>query len=279
VDGSPADPGSSADGHRPSDRFGDLGRILVVVPTYNERDNLESIVARLRRDVPEASVLIVDDNSPDGTGRIADRLADADPQIQVLHRQDKQGLGAAYLAGFTWGLDAGFDVLVEMDADGSHDPVSLPVMLDRLRAADLVLGSRYVPGGRVVDWPRRRELLSRGGNLYTKLLLGLPVVDATGGYRAFRASALRAIDLGDVGSAGYVFQVDLTRRVAAAGLRLAEVPITFRERQLGASKMSTGIVVEALWQVTRRGVESRFTRLTGRPARRPTVARVSRSAG
>jgi len=248
--------------------FGDLGRILVVIPTYNESENVGRIIARLRAAVPEAHALVVDDNSPDGTGELADALAAADPHVHVLHRLGKQGLGAAYIAGFGWGLDAGYDVLVEMDADGSHDPAQLPRLLDRLRTADLVLGSRYVPGGRVVNWPRHRELLSRGGNLYTRLLLGLPLADATGGYRAFRAQTLRSIDLQGVGSAGYVFQVDLASRAAAAGLRLAEVPITFEERQYGTSKMSSAIVVEALWQVTRWGVRDRAESLRRRQAGR-----------
>lgn len=250
-----------------SDGFADLGTILVIIPTYNERENLQRIVGRVRDSVAEAHVLVVDDNSPDGTGRIADDMAGSDAHVHVLHRLGKQGLGAAYIAGFGWGLEQGYDVLVEMDADGSHDPAQLPLLLDRLRTADLVLGSRWVPGGEVVNWPRSRMILSRGGNLYTRLMLGLPLRDATGGYRAFRADALRALDLQDVGSAGYVFQVDLARRVSGAGLRVAEVPITFVEREFGESKMSSGIVAEALWQVTRWGVSDRTGALRRRRGR------------
>ena len=244
--------------------FADLGRSLVIIPTYNEQENITRIVTRLRTAVPEAHVLIVDDNSPDGTGKIADDISESDLHVQVLHRLGKQGLGAAYIAGFGWGLDNGYDVLVEMDADGSHDPAQLPLLLDRLRTADLVLGSRYVPGGTVVNWPKSREILSKGGNLYTRIALGLPLADATGGYRAFRASALRALDLQGVGSAGYVFQVDLANRVSQAGLRVAEVPITFVERQYGDSKMNRTIVAEALWQVTRWGVRDRAAALRQR---------------
>jgi len=241
--------------------FADLGRILVIIPTYNECENILRIVERLRTAVPEADVLIVDDNSPDGTGNMADELAANDSSIHAIHRLGKQGLGAAYIAGFGWGLDQGYDVLVEMDADGSHDPSQLPRLLDRLRTADLVLGSRYVPGGTVVNWPKSREFLSRGGNLYVRTVLGLPLADATGGYRAFRADALRELDLKDVGSAGYVFQVDLANRVAGANMRIAEVPITFVEREFGVSKMDSNIVAEALWQVTRWGARDRIAQL------------------
>lgn len=244
--------------------FADLGRVLVIIPTYNESENLGWIIGRVRSAVPEAHVLVVDDNSPDGTGKLADDMASEDAHVHVLHRLGKQGLGAAYIAGFGWGLDEGYDVLVEMDADGSHDPAELPRLLERLRTADLVIGSRYVPGGSVVNWPRSREALSRGGNMYTRIMLGLPLKDATGGYRAFRASALRALDLQGVGSAGYVFQVDLANRVSSAGLRLAEVPITFAERERGESKMSRAIVAEALWQVTRWGVRDRAAQVRRR---------------
>jgi dolichol-phosphate mannosyltransferase len=241
--------------------FADLGRILVIIPTYNECENILRIVERLRTAVPEADVLIVDDNSPDGTGDMADELSVSDSSVHAIHRLGKQGLGAAYIAGFGWGLDQGYDVLVEMYADGSHDPTQLPRLLERLRTADLVLGSRYVPGGTVVNWPKSREFLSRGGNLYVRTVLGLPLADATGGYRAFRADALRALDLTDVGSAGYVFQVDLANRVSGANLRIAEVPITFVEREFGVSKMNGNIVAEALWQVTRWGARDRLAQV------------------
>ncbi len=235
------------------------GRVLVVLPTYDERDNLETIVGRLRAAVPDADVLVADDASPDGTGELADRLADKDSHVHVLHRPGKEGLGAAYLAGFAWGLAAGYDVLVEMDADGSHPPEQLPALLERVEAgADLVLGSRWVPGGSVVDWPRSREVLSRGGNTFTRLALGLPLRDATGGFRAFRRSALERVDLAGVSSQGYCFQVDLAWRAVQAGLRVDEVPITFVERQVGVSKMSRAIVVEALRRVTVWGLRHRL---------------------
>jgi dolichol-phosphate mannosyltransferase len=244
-----------------TESFGDLGRILVVVPTYQEAATIASAVARVRSAVPEAHLLVVDDASPDGTGRIADGLAAADPQVDVLHRPGKQGLGTAYVAGFGWGLDRDFDVLVEMDADGSHPPEQLPRLLGALRHADLVLGSRYVAGGRVVNWPRRRELLSRGGNTYARILLGIPLHDATGGYRAFRRWLLEAIDLTDVASQGYCFQVDLAWRAHACGARVVEVPITFVEREMGRSKMTGGIVREALWRVTVWGVSHRASQV------------------
>ncbi len=238
-------------------RFADLGRILVIVPTYNERENVERITARIRAAEPEVDILVADDNSPDGTGALADRLAAGDEQVHVMHRLGKEGLGAAYLAGFQWGLEHGYDVLVEMDADGSHKPEQLHLLLDRLRTADLVLGSRWVDGGEVANWPKSRELLSRGGNLYTRLALRVPISDATGGYRAFRSNTLHAIDLHSVGSAGYIFQVDLAYRAIAAGLTVAEVPITFEEREFGTSKMDNRIVREALWRVTLWGFDHR----------------------
>ncbi|MEO3812549.1 polyprenol monophosphomannose synthase [Sphaerisporangium sp. B11E5] len=232
-----------------------LGRVLVIVPTYNERENLPVIVARLRTAVPEAHLLVADDNSPDGTGEIADELADADDHVHVLHRPAKQGLGAAYIAGFAWGLAEGFDVLVEMDADGSHSPEQLPALLDALaEGADLVIGSRWVRGGKVLNWPARREFLSRGANTYARIVLGVPVRDTTAGFRAYRASTLEKIGLSDVQSEGYCFQVDLTLRTIRNDLRVTEVPITFTDRTVGASKMSRAIVAEALWRVTLWGV-------------------------
>jgi dolichol-phosphate mannosyltransferase len=239
-------------------------RVLVIVPTYNERENLPLIVARVRAAVPAAHLLVADDASPDGTGQLADHLAADDPNVHVLHRPGKAGLGAAYLDGFGWGARHGFDVLVEMDADGSHQPEQLPALLERVEAgADLAIGSRYVPGGAVENWPKHREVLSRGGNLYVRLMLGIDVKDATAGYRAYRATALEKLGLSGVESQGYCFQVDLTRRAAAAGLRVDEVPITFVERTQGASKMSRAIVAEALWMVTRWGTRSRADRLLG----------------
>jgi len=232
-------------------------RVLVIIPTYQERENVERIVERVVTAVPSVDVLVVDDGSPDGTGKIADELADADERVHVLHRTAKNGLGAAYIAGFDWGLERGYDVFVEMDADGSHAPEQLPRLLSALDSADLVLGSRYVPGGAVVNWPRRREVLSRGGNLYVRLALGLELRDATGGYRAFRRTVLEDIDYAAVASEGYCFQVDLARRTLAAGYRVVEVPITFVERVRGESKMSGDIVREAFLRVGEWGLHHR----------------------
>jgi len=242
----------------------DLGRILVVIPTYNERESLPAIVTRVRDAVPDADVLIADDNSPDGTGQIADGIAAGDTHVHVMHRTSKDGLGAAYLAGFAWALEREYGVVVEMDADGSHQPEQLPALLAALQGADLVLGSRWVPGGGVENWPKSREVLSRGGNLYTRVMLGIPLRDATGGYRAFRASALRRLGLDDVASQGYCFQVDLAWRAVQRGMRVVEVPIQFVERTQGTSKMSQRIVIEALWRVTVWGVSERAGRLRAR---------------
>ncbi|MEP6759967.1 MAG: polyprenol monophosphomannose synthase [Sporichthyaceae bacterium] len=238
-------------------------RVLVIVPTYNEKDNVVRVVGRLRAAVPAADVLIVDDGSPDGTGDLADGLAADDPQVQVMHRASKQGLGAAYVAGFGWGLERGYDVLVEMDADGSHQPEQLPDLLTAISAADLVLGSRWVPGGHVINWPLRRQLLSRGGNTYVRLMLGFEVRDATGGFRAFRRGTLEALTLEDVNSTGYCFQVELAWRAVRRGFMVTEVPIGFVERELGTSKMSGSIVREALWRVTIWGIAHRFGQLRG----------------
>ncbi|WP_375498872.1 polyprenol monophosphomannose synthase [uncultured Jatrophihabitans sp.] len=245
-----------------------MSRVLVVVPTYDERENIERIIARVTASVPGAHLLVVDDGSPDGTGKIADEMADGDPRIHVLHRTEKAGLGAAYIAGFDWGLAQGYDVLVEMDADGSHAPEQLPRLLAALDDADLVLGSRYVTGGAVVNWPRSRELISRGGNLYTQLALGLRLRDATGGYRAFRRTVLEGIDYAGVASQGYCFQVDLARRAVEAGFRVVEVPITFVERERGESKMSGEIVREAFLRVTQWGARHRAQQLRATVRRR-----------
>lgn len=233
------------------------GRVVVVIPTYNEAENIAWIVTRVRRVLPQADVLVVDDGSPDGTGRIADELAAADPQVRVVHRSVKEGLGAAYLHGFRVALERGYDVIGEMDADGSHQPEQLPRLLAALEDADLVLGSRWVPGGSVVNWPWARQALSRGGNLYTRLLLGLPVRDATGGFRLFRRSTLEKIDLASVRSVGYCFQADLAWRTVEAGLRVREVPIQFVERTRGESKMSPDVAVESLRRITVWGLRER----------------------
>lgn len=236
-------------------------RTVVVIPTYNEIENLSDIVARTLWADASLHVLVVDDGSPDGTGRLADELAAFHVgRVHVLHRTTKEGLGAAYLAGFAWALEQGYDVIGEMDADGSHQPEQLPRLMAALDEADLVLGSRWVPGGGVENWPLHRLLISRGGNAYVRRALRVPLGDATGGFRLFRASTLRAIDLRGVESQGYCFQVDLARRVLQAGLRVREVPIDFRERELGASKMTGSIVREALWRVTAWGVSDRVHR-------------------
>ncbi|WP_255954264.1 polyprenol monophosphomannose synthase [Streptomyces odontomachi] len=246
-------------------RSGSLGTALVIIPTYNEAENIRSIVGRVRASVPEAHVLVVDDNSPDGTGKLADELAAEDDRVHVLHRTGKEGLGAAYLAGFRWGLERDHGVLVEMDADGSHQPEELPRLLTALGGgADLVLGSRWVPGGRVVNWPTHRKLISRGGSIYSRVLLDMPLRDITGGYRAFRRTTLEGLGLANVASQGYCFQVDLARRSVKAGFHVVEVPITFVERTRGDSKMSRDIFVEALWRVTAWGLAERLGRLLGR---------------
>jgi len=237
-----------------------VGSVLVIVPTYDERENLEPIADRLLTAVPSVHLLVVDDNSPDGTGQIADRLAAADTRVHVLHRSQKAGLGAAYIAGFAWAREQGYDVVVEMDADGSHAPEQLPRLLAALEDADVVLGSRWVPGGAVVNWPRSREVLSRGGNAYTRLALGLPLRDATGGYRAYRREVLDVLPLDRVASQGYCFQVDLAWQTWRSGATVVEVPITFVERERGESKMSRSIVVEALWRVSWWGLRSRRSR-------------------
>jgi glycosyltransferase involved in cell wall biosynthesis len=246
-------------------------RVLVIIPTYNERDNIEAIIARTHASVAGAHVLVVDDGSPDGTGKIADALADTDPRVHVLHRSAKAGLGAAYIAGFDWGLDAGYDVLVEMDADGSHAPEQLPRLLEALAHADLVLGSRWVPGGDVLDWPRSREVLSRSANLYTRMALGLELRDATGGFRAYKREVLEGIDYAAVASEGYCFQIDLAWRAVRGGYHVTEVPITFANRQHGESKMSGAVVREALLRVTEWGAAHRGRQLKaaarGRPKR------------
>jgi len=232
-----------------------LGTVLVIIPTYQERENLPLIVGRVRAATPDAHLLIADDDSPDGTGVVADELAAADDHVHVLHRAGKEGLGAAYVAGFRWALGAGYDVIVEMDADGSHQPELLPSLLAALETADVVLGSRWIAGGQVRNWPKSREILSRGANLYARIMLGIPLRDATGGYRAYRAKVLRSFDLDTVRSQGYCFQVDLALRSLRRGFRVVEVPIVFVERELGASKMSRAIVVEAFWRVTVWGIQ------------------------
>ena len=251
-------------------------RILVIVPTYDEIGSLPVIIGRLRAALPAADILVMDDNSPDGTGELADRLAAADTHVQVRHRPGKGGLGPAYIDGFGIGISALYDVLVQIDADGSHPPEVLPEMVARLwndETVDLVIGSRWVRGGSVVDWPLRREVLSRGANIYANLALGIRVKDATAGFRVYRASALSALDLSEVESKGYCFQIDMTIRIRDSGANIVEVPIEFRERQIGQSKMSGSIVAEAMRMVTVWGIGRRFRQLTGRRPALPTRAR------
>ncbi|GAA0497533.1 dolichol-phosphate mannosyltransferase [Paractinoplanes deccanensis] len=245
-----------------------VGRVLVVIPTYNEADNIRLITGRVRRAVPSVDILVTDDNSPDGTGAIADELSAADDHIFVLHRAGKEGLGAAYKAGFAWAKNKGYDAVVEMDADGSHAPEELSKLLDALRDTDAVLGTRYIPGGSVHNWPMHRLLLSRGGNIYIKMALGMPFKDATGGYRAYRMPVLDEINVETVASTGYSFQVELAWRSYRAGFRMAEVPITFTEREHGVSKMSGNIFKEQLLRVTRWGVQARRDNLRARLGKR-----------
>ena len=237
-----------------------MERAVIVIPTYNEIDNLAEIVARVRRSAPDVDILVVDDASPDGTGALADRLAAADPHVRVVHRPGKQGLGAAYSEGFRVALDAGYDLIGEMDADGSHQPEQLPLLLAATADADLVIGSRWVRGGSVVNWPWHRLALSRAGNLYTRLLLGIGVRDATAGFRVFRRQTLEKVRLERVQSLGYVFQVELVYRTLRAGLRVTEVPIEFVERVRGDSKMTPEVARESLVRITRWGLAQRLRR-------------------
>ena len=226
-------------------------RACVVLPTYNERENLPSIVPAILAAAPELDVLVVDDNSPDGTGALADDLAARDPRVTVLHRARKEGLGRAYLAGFQVALERGYGRVMEMDADFSHAPERLPALLAASRDADVVLGSRYVQGGGTVNWGLGRRVLSQGGSLYARTILGLAVRDLTGGFKCFRREVLEALDLETVQSSGYAFQIELTYRAARRGFQIVEVPITFVDRRVGKSKMSRRIVAEALWMVWR----------------------------
>jgi len=225
----------------------------LILPTYNEADNIEALVRAALRELEGAGVphtiLIVDDNSPDGTGRIADRLAEESPAVRVLHRAHKQGLGRAYLAGFTVALDGGADLVLEMDSDFSHDPADIPRLIAAAGAADLVLGSRYVPGGGVANWGFVRRALSWGGSAYARIVLGVPVRDLTGGFKCFNRRVLEALDLARVHADGYGFQIELTYRAVQAGFTVAEVPILFRERRVGQSKMTARIALEAVWKV------------------------------
>lgn len=263
----PPTAGPAGPSAEPPAQRGPLDRVAVLVPTYNERDNLPGVLARVRAAVPSADVLVLDDASPDGTGAVADELALDDASVHVVHRPEKRGLGAAYLDGFRWAVDRGYDAVVEMDADGSHQPEHLPRLLDAARDADVVIGSRWVPGGAVENWPFYRKVLSVGGNAYTRVLLGMPVHDATAGFRVYRVTALQAMGLGDVASQGYCFQVDLTWRAVRHGLRVVEVPITFVEREVGDSKMSRDIMVESLRRITAWGAGYRYGQVREAAAR------------
>jgi len=235
--------------------------VLVVIPTYNERENLGPILDRLHKALPDVHVLVVDDGSPDGTGELADERAAANEHVHVMHRTEKAGLGAAYIAGFRWGLAREYNTIVEMDADGSHAPEDLPRLLDAVGDADLAIGSRYVPGGSVVNWPLNRQILSRGANVYSQVALGMRVRDITAGFRAYRRPVLEKLALDEVNSHGYCFQIDLTLRTADAGFEIVEVPITFTEREIGESKMSGSIIREAFLRVAKWGVERRWQQL------------------
>jgi dolichol-phosphate mannosyltransferase len=240
-------------------------RTLVIIPTFNEVENLPIILGRVHAALPDVHVLVVDDGSPDGTGQLADELALADPdRVHVMHRNVKDGLGAAYLAGFAWGLGRQYTILVEMDADGSHAPEQLHRLLDAVDAgADLAIGSRYVEGGTVRNWPWRRLVLSKGANTYSRILLGVGIRDITAGYRAYRREVLEKIDLDAVDSKGYCFQIDLTWRAINNGFKAVEVPITFAERELGVSKMSGSNIREAMVKVARWGIGGRLDRARG----------------
>jgi dolichol-phosphate mannosyltransferase len=224
-------------------------RALVVIPTYNEAESVVEVIDRVLTGEPRADVLVVDDGSPDGTAELVQKRGEGEPRVHLMERSGKQGLGAAYRAGFGWGLEQGYDALVEMDADLSHPPERLPALLDGLAAADLVIGSRYVPGGRTVNWSRGREAISRVGNTYVRLALRVPVHDATAGYRAYRREVLEELPVESIRSNGYCFQVEMAHKAWQEGFRVAEVPITFTERASGVSKMSNQIVAEALLRV------------------------------
>ena len=231
----------------------------VLVPTYQELHTLASIVHRIFEHNPDVHVLVIDDNSPDGTGKLADQLKAKYANLEVLHRKSKNGLGAAYIDGFNNSIND-FDVLVEMDADGTHDPQDLVTILKEIPNYDCVLGSRWVPGGKVVNWPKSREILSRGGNSYARLMLGIDIGDATGGFRAYKTSTLKELDLSDIDSQGYCFQVDMVRRLLKKGFKIKEVPITFTERTIGTSKMSRNIVLEAFLKIGIWGLQRLFSR-------------------
>ena len=235
-------------------------RTLVVLPTYNEILNIEAMLHALRGSVPDCDILVVDDSSPDGTGDAVARIGSDVGRIELLRRMTKSGLGGAYRAGFSWGLERGYDHFVEIDCDFSHDPAALPTLLNAATSNDVVIGSRYVPGGHIPQWSLLRRMLSRGGNQYATMMLGLGVVDSTSGYRVYSKKALQAIDFETVTAGGYGFQIEMTYRAKRAGLTIIELPISFTDRALGESKMSGSIVVEALWLVSKWAIERPFGR-------------------
>ena len=237
-----------------------MNKALVIVPTYNERDNLPPLAERILKLPTPVDLLVVDDNSPDGTGRIADELAAKHPQIHVLHRKEKNGLGRAYCAGFEWALAKNYEFILEMDGDFSHNPDDIPAFLKSAETADLVLGSRYRNGIRVINWPLRRLMLSMGAGMYVRFVTGLPISDPTGGFKCFRRHALQSLDLHAVRSNGYSFQIELTHKIWRQGMTIAEVPIIFTDRFQGTSKMSGNIVREALLMVWRLWIQNGFRR-------------------
>jgi dolichol-phosphate mannosyltransferase len=256
-----------------------MNRTLVVVPTYNERENLPPLAQRLLKLPISADLLVVDDNSPDGTGKTADNLAAQHPSIHVLHRAEKQGLGRAYIAGFKWALERGYEFIFEMDGDFSHNPDDIPVFLEAAKEADLVLGSRYVNGIRIINWPLSRLMLSKGAATYVRIITGMPFTDPTGGYKCFHRRALQAINLDEIESNGYSFQIEMTHKVWRQGMTVLEVPIIFTDRFQGCSKMSKGIVREALWMVWRLWFQNKFRRRPrpGAPASKQAMSAPSRA--
>jgi dolichol-phosphate mannosyltransferase len=248
-----------------------MNQTLIVVPTYNERENLPALVDRLLSLPVAVDLLVVDDNSPDGTGKIADELALKHSSIHVLHRPEKNGLGRAYLAGFNWALERGYEFIFEMDGDSSHNPDDVPRFLEAARDADLVLGSRYVNGIRIINWPLRRLMLSKFAANYVRIITGMPLTDPTGGYKCFRRRALQAIDLTAIRSNGYSFQIEMTHKIWRQGLKVVEVPIIFTDRFLGQSKMTGKIVREALLMVWRLLLQNKLRRRPRPPAARQTT--------
>jgi dolichol-phosphate mannosyltransferase len=246
---------------------------LIVIPTYNEIENVRELSLAVHQHAAWADILFVDDNSPDGTGQLLDRMAETDSRVHVLHRKEKQGLGRAYVAGFHWALERHYEFIFEMDADFSHDPASLPDIRKAADAADLTLGTRYLGGIRVVNWPLPRLMLSKGAAVYVRIITGMPVTDPTGGFKCYRRAVLENIDLESISSNGYSFQIEMTHRAWLRGFHIVEVPITFVERRSGASKMSASIVREALLMVWKLSIRCGFRRRPGSPHPRSVNAR------